>query len=350
MNAHIRIDHLDRMSDQLGLFEHADGIVRCEEQGYCTDDNARLLVVTSRPLYSAAADRLNRVALDFVLASQDSQGRSRNRMDALGRWTDEPTTDDCWGRALWGLGVAAACHRDASVRRRAMEGFNHGAQQRSRWSRAMAFACIGAAAALDVEPENDLALRLLADSIDVIGPISTIDDAAAQSGECGASTSNMWIWPEPRLRYANAVLAEALIAVGAALGRRRVTQQGLDMLRWLLAVETSPGHLSVTGTSGRGPNERQPQFDQQPIEVAAIADACARAFAVTSDAIWLNGLTAAVDWFHGANDVGLLMYDEASGGGFDGLQVDSVNTNQGAESTLAYVSTMQQAATIPALR
>jgi hypothetical protein len=37
------------------------------------------------------------------------------------------------------------------------------------------------------------------------------------------------------------------------------------------------------------------------------------------------------------------MYDEVSGGGFDGLESHGVNINQGAESTLALVSTMQRA-------
>jgi hypothetical protein len=98
--------HLDSLSDDWGLFEHAEGTVRRLEHGYCTDDNARLLVVSSRGADSGAPRRLSRLALAFVLGAQDKAGRIRNRMNVSGRWTDRAGTDDCWGRSLWALGVA----------------------------------------------------------------------------------------------------------------------------------------------------------------------------------------------------------------------------------------------------
>ena len=208
----------------------------------------------------------------------------------------------------------------------------------------MAFASIGAAAVLIDEPDHELARLLLADAIDAIGPVLPPVPACPGEQDEGAAVARSWVWPEPCLRYANATLAEALIAAGHALGRSSVTLQGLEMLRWLLGVETAPGHLSVTGASGRCASDRGPQFDQQPIEVAALADACARALAVTGRPVWSAGLRTAVGWFDGDNDAGLPMFDDLTGGGFDGLHRDRVNRNQGAESTLAYVSTMQQAA------
>ena len=120
-------------------------------------------------------------------------------------------------------------------------------------------------------------------------------------------------------------------------------ERGLAMLEWLLDIETPNGHLSVVGVGGRGADDVGPFFDQQPIEAAAMADACWRAFTVTGDHSWLDGIAVSADWFRGANDAGLAMYDEASGGGFDGLQAHGVNQNEGAESTLAFLSTMQRA-------
>ena len=152
-----------------------------------------------------------------------------------------------------------------------------------------------------------------------------------------------WCWPEGRLRYANAALAEAVIAAGAVLDDDEALDRGLAMLGWLLDRETSGDHLSVTGVDGRGPLDCSPQFDQQAIEVAAIADACWRAYHVTGDAGWTDGIVAAARWFEGVNDIGAVMYDARSGGGYDGLQRHGVNLNQGAESTLAVVSTMQRA-------
>ncbi|MEQ1701652.1 MAG: glycosyltransferase, partial [Ilumatobacteraceae bacterium] len=100
----------------------------------------------------------------------------------------------------------------------------------------------------------------------------------------------------------------------------------------------------VTGVGGRGPDDQRPQFDQQPIEVAALADACWRAHALTGEQRWADAVLAAAAWFDGANDSGLVMADEASGGGYDGLHEHAVNLNQGAESTLALLSTRQRAA------
>ena len=321
------LDHLDRMSDHRGLFEHAEGSMRREEHGYCVDDNARLLVVTSREQDQGAAHRLSRLALTFVLGAQDGDGRSRNRMDRHGRWTDPFGTDDCWGRSLWGLGSSATQHSDPQVRQRALAGFDNGVRQRSPWRRAMAFAALGAADVLADDADHGPARALLVDTVAMIGTIP----------------SGSWRWPEPRLAYANAALAEALIAAGAALENAVALDRGLTMLAWLFELETPAGHLSPAGVGGRGPDDTGPQFDQQPIEVAAMADACWRAYTVTGDRTWWRGVEVAAKWFVGDNDTALPMYDDVSGGGFDGLQPEGVNLNQGAESTLALISTMQRA-------
>jgi hypothetical protein len=117
---------------------------------------------------------------------------------------------------------------------------------------------------------------------------------------------------------------------------------GLDLLGWLLDIETRGDHLSLTPVGGWAPTEARPGFDQQPIEAAAIADACARALGVTQDSRWSAGVDRAVGWFLGNNDSGVPMYDPETGGGFDGLSATGRNANQGAESTLALISTLQQ--------
>ena len=325
--------HLLAMSDQRGLFEHARGNERRLEHGYCTDDNARLLVVASRAPDGGAAYELSRLALHFVRRAQDDVGRCRNRMDPSGRWTDAASTEDCWGRSLWGFGVAAAHHDNSAVRRWARQSFDKSIGQRSPSLRSMAFAALGAAEIADLDANtrkkshDSPALALMADMLAMVEPVP----------------AGAWQWPEPRLRYGNASLAEAVIASGVALQRPDDTARGIRMLAWLLDNETVDGHLSVTGHGGYGPHDSRPQFDQQPIEVAAMADACQRAYAVTGDPVWARGVAAAAAWFRGGNDVGLMMYDDLTGGGYDGLHAERVNLNQGAESTLAFVSTMQRA-------
>jgi hypothetical protein len=312
--------HLRRMTDAGGLYEHADGIVPRREHGYCLDDAARALVVVRRE-HDRRLDDLEEHYLSFVLAAQHVDGRFRNRRGADLRWSGQPSVEDCWGRALWALGTAGDDDR-------AVAAFELGARWRSTSPRAMAFAALGAAELLVARPGHPAALELAGAAAGVIGR------PAADPG---------WPWPERRLAYANAVLPEALLAAGVALDRHALVADGLKLLGWLLDGQTRNGRLSVVPVGGRGPRDHGPGFDQQPIEAATIADACARAHAVTGHDRWLDGVDLAVAWFLGANDSGTSLYDPRSGGGCDGLERTGRNENQGAESTLALVSTLQQA-------
>jgi hypothetical protein len=324
-----RFDHLLRMTDRRGTFEHACFDEPRPEYGYCTDDMARVLVVATRqPDPERTLNGLAGLALRFLNEAQALTGACRNRMDSSGRWSDEPGLEDCWGRCIWGLGTAAAHSVVAYARQSAVVQFDHAAQVRSTSPRAMAFAALGAAEVLTVDPDHRAARELLTDYARSL-PAPNGDSA--------------WPWPEPRLTYANAVLAEAMIAAGVALDDPTLCGRGLNLLAWLLDYETADGHLSPTSAAGRGPDDPRPAFDQQPIEVSTLADACARAAAVDASAIWPDGVLAAAAWFEGDNDGGQLMWDPETGGGFDGLHADGVNRNQGAESTLAVISTLQHA-------
>lgn len=318
--------HLKRMTDDNGTFEHADHASPRRQHGYCTDDMARLLVVASRePAGSQVVDELGKIALRFVVDAQGPEGDICNRRDSRGRWHGPRSVEDCWGRSLWGLGTAAARSPYELTRRVALAHFERGALQRSPWPRAMAFACLGASEVVAGRPEHDGALYLMADVAELLTE----------------STSTGWAWPEPRLSYANAVIPEAFMAAGVALDRPGLVDRGFELLEWLVGHETIDGHFSVTPAGGSGPGDKRPAFDQQPIELAALADACARAADVRPGDNWQECVWRAIAWFHGDNDSQVPMRDELSGGGFDGLRCDGANLNQGAESTIALISTIQ---------
>jgi hypothetical protein len=320
--------HLRRLTDSVGLLEHADGIVPRYEHGYCVDDVARGLVVVCRePSPPQDLITLGRRYLYFLTKAQAPDGRVRNRLGYDRRWKDQPGTQDCWGRFLWGVGTAAARGPTPEIRAESFARFGLGAQASSAWPHAMAFAALGAVEILERWPDHSGALALL-------------DTASSTIGEPPAGAA--WPWPEARLSYANAAIAEAVIVAGWKLGRDRVLRDGLRMLDWLLAVETRDGHLSVVPAGGWSPGDARPAFDQQPIEVAALADACMRAATVSGDSSWLAGVEMSVAWFLGDNDARIPLLDERTGGGCDGLSHTSRSRNQGAESTLAMISVMQQ--------
>ncbi len=322
-------DHLEHLTDARGLFEHASHTIPRREHGYCVDDAARGVVVLCRePSPGHRLRRLLRCYMSLVITAVERDGRCHNRMSTDRTWQDEPGTGDWWGRAIWALGTAAAAGPTLGMRTRARKTFHRAAQTRSPHTHAMAFAALGAAQVLARYPADKEARALLTDAVHTIGPVGPDLD---------------WPWPEPRLRYGNAALAEALIVAGDVLNEPKAVAQGTTMLALLLDTETRDGHLSVTPVGGRGRDDEGPGFDQQPIEVAAIADACASAYRVTSSAAWLAGVRLAWSWFLGDNDSATVMFDPLTGGGFDGLERAGRNNNQGAESTLAMLSTAQQA-------
>ena len=320
--------HIKRLTDDRGILEHAKGPHPRFHMGYCTDDNARLLIVCVRDTESTEeTNELARIAARFVFDSQRSDGLVHNRMSFDRIWIDTPGTDDCWGRSLWALGEAVLRSADTELQNRCFESFLIGAGARSESLRSMCFAAIGAACILEEDARNTEARYLL-------------HDARAMFA-FNPDGRGRWRWPEPRLAYANAVIPEAMIACGVALGDDALVYRGTHLLDWLVNIETLGDHLSVTPAGGRGPDDVSPMFDQQPIEVAALADAAIRAGEATGQESWDDVVHMAGNWFLGNNDAGMPMIDLESGGGYDGLHADRVNINQGAESTLAMISTMQ---------
>jgi hypothetical protein len=111
----------------------------------------------------------------------------------------------------------------------------------------------------------------------------------------------------------------------------------------LLTSVAAAHHFRAIGTNGfyqRG--GVRADFDQQPIEAQAMASACLEAYRATSDVWWYEQAPCAFDWFLGWNDLGLELYSPKTGGCRDGLHVDRVNRNQGAESTLAFLLSLAE--------
>ncbi|MGH3258420.1 MAG: glycosyltransferase [Streptosporangiaceae bacterium] len=320
--------HLQRLTDTVGLVARTDGIVPRHGDGYRVDDIARgLMVVCREPSPSAELITLGRRYLYFLTQAQAADGKFRSRLGDDRRWRGPAGARDAWGRSLWALGTAAARGPTTGIREEALARFDASAAVDCPYPHSMAFAALGAAEILERWPSHPGALALLTVAGTVIG---------------GPAADAAWLWPAPRLSYANAAIAEAVIVAGEKLGRDDLLRDGLRMLGWLLAGETRNGHLSVVPAGGWGRGENRPAFDQYPIEVAALADACARAAAVTGDTSWLTGVEMSVAWLLGENDARIPMLDERTGGCSDALSRNSRSRNQGAESTLAMISVLQQ--------
>lgn len=315
------------MTAPSGIWEHALHSEPREQNGMCTDDNARgLILLLGVPEPSAQLRRMMKVYMRFIEDAALPGGGFHNRRDAFGRWTDRIGSDDSQGRAIWALGNVVGHAREPALRRSALDLFDRQSFI-SPSPRANALAVLGAVEVLASVPEHPHASRLI----------------RSWAGHIVVRENPSWPWPETRLAYDNARLAEALIGAGTALDDGPMTNDGLRMLDWLVGVETMDGHFSFAPVGGWAPGETRPGFDQQPVEAAAFADACARAWLATGDERWRELVGVAARWFMGWNDLGVPMYDVETGASYDGLTPDGPNLNRGAESTISGLSTMQKA-------
>lgn len=320
-------DHLLSLSTPRGVFEHCSGQTPLPEHGYCVDDVARALIVIARdPAAPPAVDAVADTCLEFLSEAQQPDGSIINRQSTDGAWSKESGVEDHWGRALWAWGTVVGHSSSADRIETAVGAFRLSSSRRSPFLRSMAHAALGAAEYLRRFPHNAAALDLLADARN---HILRKKDASIP-------------WPEPRLTYANALIPHAVIAAGLHLEETDTLDHGLDMLDWLLRLQTPQGHLSPIGNIGWSPGDTLPSFDQQPLEVSHLVDACLTAFDATSDDRWLDAARLGTMWFYGVNDVGVWMHDPRTGAGFDGLTPQGPNPNCGAESTLAYLSAAGQ--------
>ncbi len=321
--------HLVRLSTSRGLYEHALFNEAREEHGYCVDDVARGFVLLCR---ETKQDQhllaLENIYLDFVLEAIAADGSCHNRMNAAGKWTDIPSTSDWWGRAVWATGVGAVHGSTPQIRNRSLEGFRLLTRLSTADRMALAFAALGAGELLILNPKEAAAREIL-----------LLAELHLQPKVVDVN----WLWPEPRLRYCNGAVVEAILIAGWALRDMALLERGLAMLKFLLVVETHEGHFSVTPPEGRGSGDPKPAFDQQPIEVAALVAAAARAWEYSGNPRWLVEVERGWNWFLGSNDGGVQMFSPETGGGYDGLTQTGPNLNQGAESTISMLSTAQWA-------
>lgn len=334
----IRLDHVEQLTDDVGILQHAFYSVPNRAHGYCTDDNARaLMVAVLAQEHVAECQRLAALSIRYLgflqHAFNPERGTFRNFLEYGRRWLEEEGSQDSQGRALWALGVAVVASRDEKLRAVTTLLFQQAlpAAEQLTSPRAVAFALLGA----------DHYLRRFSGDSSVKRLRTVLAERLMGYFVRGASPE--WPWPEDILTYSNASLPHALLAAGHGMGREDMAEMGLCALQWLADLQTVDGHFVPIGNDGwyrRG--GKRARFDQQPIEADTMIGASLRAFRVTGDRRWLDRAVRCFQWFLGQNDLGIPLYDYTTGECSDGLQPTGLNLNEGAESALAWLHSLVQ--------
>lgn len=334
-----RLDHLRRLSDSTGIFQHAKYSLANFREGYCTDDNARALLLAVI-LEETGDDDPSVQALASTYAAFlhhafiPETRRFHNFLSYQRSWLDEDGSDDCLGRALLALAACVGRSNREDLRRWAAELFDlalpsvAGVTSPRAWALALV-----AVHEYFRRFTGDRAVNLLREAL-----TQRLIDAFAEN------SAKDWLWFEKSLAYGNARLPHALILSGRWSNRSDALDIGLRTLHWLMRVQTAEaGHFRPVGSNGFYPRGGpRADFDQQPLEAWVSAAACVEAWYATQDDFWMSEAWRAFDWFLGRNDLGQPLYDPRSGGCFDGLHFDRVNLNQGAESTLSFLLALQE--------
>ena len=330
----LQLDHLRHLSDSTGIVQHAIYSIPDHAHGYCTDDNARALILTvlleeqgnDSPVVHALASRY---AAFLNVALDRDTGRFRNFMSYDRRWLEDDGSDDSQGRALWALGTCIGRSRRAGLAAWARELFHQAlpACENTTSPRTWALGILGIQEYLR-RYNGDRAAATMS---------QRLADRLVQMYEAIATED--WPWFENIVTYDNAKISQSLITHGRSTNDYRVVDIGLKSLRWLSEIQLSPQRrfrpIGSNGFSRQGGVAAV--FDQQAIEAHAMVSASIEAYATNKDLFWSEQAHLAFDWFLGRNDLCEPIYDASTGGCYDGLMENQVNQNQGGESTLAFL-------------
>jgi hypothetical protein len=331
----INLGHLDTMTDSTGILQHAAYNVPRYDDGYCLDDNARALLLTTIIEDEGTEDlravrALSSRYLAFVNhAFNVDTGRFRNFMSYARQWSENQGSEDSQGRALWALGSVVGRSVDPGKQNLGSRLFHAGLPVVTAFSspRAWAFTLLGI---------NEYLRAFKGDT-----NVQTVRAQLAEKllGLFQRTHGKDWPWFEDGLTYSNARLSQALLISGARMHNEEMKEAGLKSLEWLVSLDFSEeGYFSPVGSNGfheRG--KTRAMFDQQPVEACAMVSACMEAHRSTGEERWVETARRTFGWFLGQNQIQQWLYDATTGGCRDGLHADRVNENQGAESTLSFL-------------
>lgn len=329
----INLDHLHVLTDYTGILQHARFNVPDRNYGYCTDDNARALLLTvllqNEVQEVDEINQLTSIYLSFLdYAYNPDNGKFRNFMNYERKWLEKEGSEDSFGRTMWALGYTAAYTNVYSFYLHSEHLFNRGLKSVEQLThpRSISYAVLGLVHYTTVHGDKNKEVRQLLRTL-----------SSRLNSFFDKTIHNEWPWFEHKVSYGNSRIPEAMIFAGSYLKDSDLAQRGLKLLDWLIEKQFRSDVFSPIGNAGWLTPAGIAPFDQQPLEANGMIDACLQAVKYTRDSKYGDYALKAFYWFTGENDCSQPVYDFTTGGCRDGLHSQGVNLNQGAESTLSWL-------------
>lgn len=324
------LTHIKKLTDDTGIFQHANYIFPNFKEGYCLDDNARALLVCTmayrQKKLTEALDLMHRF-ISFVHYMQNENGTFRNHLNFRREYLDETGSEDCFGRTIWALGYLLRFAPNDSYFQLARDIFFKAYPhfENLKDLRGTSFTIIGISHYLHHAPADAGMFRAL----------ETLTNRVVEMYE--KEKGDDWQWFESKITYANGIIPLALLHSYEITKDEKTLEVAKETMDFLKKLTLKQGYLVPVGSDNWYERGGEPaRFAQQSIEAMAMVSMYYQAYFVTGDAEYTRLMSSCFMWFLGDNEMGIPLYDFETHGCCDGLESHGVSNNQGAESTLAY--------------
>lgn len=323
--------HINRLTDDTGIIQHAKFGIPNLKEGYCLDDNSRALLMVLmayRQMKDIRALEISPVYLSYIHYMQNKDGTFKNFLSFSRNYLDDLGSEDSFGRTIWALGYLMDNAPNDAYYQTGKEVFFNAAPNFEKLNsiRSIANTMIGICYYLKTNPIDDSMterLRNMAHNLIKHFEKNESDD---------------WNWFESLLAYDNGILPLALLHSAEILNEDKVLEVAVKSMQFLTTHTLNENYLSIIGNEKwYKKNGERSVFAQQPIDAMSMVLMYHRAYLVTKDKEYLNKLYTSFLWFLGENDLRMSLYDFETKGCCDGFESYGVNRNQGAESSLAYL-------------
>lgn len=334
-NPDITLNHLKRMTTEIGIIQFSKINQPDINSGYTLDDNARALIVMCK-YYKLTGDtgsiKYIWQYLNFIKHCQQPDGDFLNYVDRNNQFTNQNNAvnlDDSNGRVVWALGylLSMADYLPAEIISEADKRIEKTFRciDNMHSTRAMAFSIKGLSYYHRTmkSPEN-LVL------------ITTLANRLAQMYK--HESEKAWEWFESYLTYANSILPEAMLYAWVETGDAIYKEIALKSFNFLMSqIFNENGIEVISNKNWLQKGQESNHFGEQPIDVAYTIMTLSKFYDVFQDENYRQKMKTAFNWFLGDNRLHQIIYNPCTGGCYDGLEEMNVNLNQGAESIVSYL-------------